>query len=303
MRFSRVQPEQGGSDRRFIRLEMSEGSSFILLIEPDTSGLTEYIAINKLLRENKVRVPSILSYILDDSIGLALLEDCGNNKLRDEVLKGDEARLKELYGKALGYLGRFLRITSPSISLPEFDMKVLSWEVEYFLENVLNRYCGISYSYAYLELRPLSEQVNKIMKRYRSFMHRDFQSDNLLVTESGEVVVIDFQSAHMGSALYDLASLLEDPYVNLSKPITEELKENFITKHLGEGAIRYYPKIAAHRLMQACGAYVNLSLGKGKLKFLRYLKTGLRRLLPLLETIDLRYIKGRLKRCLRKLIY
>ena len=107
----------------------------------------------------------------------------------------------------------------------------------------------------------------------------------------------------MGSALYDLASLLEDPYVNLPKPTVEELKESFITRHLGEEAMRFYPRIAAHRLMQACGAYVNLSIGKGKLKFLRYLKTGLTRLLPFLEALDLRYTRRRVERCLTKLVY
>ena len=50
----------------------------------------------------------------------------------------------------------------------------------------------------------------------KSILHRDFQSQNLMVKPDGTVHVIDYQGSRMGSVYYDLASLLLDPYVGLS---------------------------------------------------------------------------------------
>lgn len=49
----------------------------------------------------------------------------------------------------------------------------------------------------------------------RQLVHRDFQSQNILIRK-GEASFIDFQGMRPGLAQYDLASLLCDPYVEIS---------------------------------------------------------------------------------------
>ena len=54
-------------------------------------------------------------------------------------------------------------------------------------------------------------------------MHRDFQSQNIILRE-GQAYLIDFQGMRPGLAEYDLASLLYDPYVSLTNAERGELK-------------------------------------------------------------------------------
>ena len=62
--------------------------------------------------------------------------------------------------------------------------------------------------------------LQAIAERLASFprvlVHRDFQSQNIIVREE-EAYLIDFQGMRPGLAEYDFASLLYDPYVNLTK--------------------------------------------------------------------------------------
>ena len=59
------------------------------------------------------------------------------------------------------------------------------------------------------------------------FLHRDFQSRNLFIT-SGRLRVIDFQGGRLGPLGYDVASLLIDPYVNLSPAWQAELLDYYL---------------------------------------------------------------------------
>ena len=54
-----------------------------------------------------------------------------------------------------------------------------------------------------------------------------FQSRNIMI-RNDEPFIIDFQSARIGPLQYDLASLLIDPYVNLSDEIQKTLFEIYL---------------------------------------------------------------------------
>jgi len=45
------------------------------------------------------------------------------------------------------------------------------------------------------------------------FVHRDFHSRNILLSEKGDMGVVDFQDAVVGPITYDLVSLLKDCYI------------------------------------------------------------------------------------------
>jgi hypothetical protein len=132
------------------------------------------------------------------------------------------------------------------------------------------------------------------------FLHRDFQSRNLFIT-SGRLRVIDFQGGRLGPLGYDVASLLIDPYVNLSPDWQAELLDYYldrITARLGLDPAAFreqYYHLALCRNLQILGAYGYLTKAKGKDQFARYIPTAVgtlhRRLLarpgafPLLEEL------------------
>jgi aminoglycoside/choline kinase family phosphotransferase len=117
------------------------------------------------------------------------------------------------------------------------------------------------------ELAALAGRAARV--RPRLFMHRDFQSRNIVLGPGDRPRFIDFQSGRIGPAAYDLASLLEDPYVAMPDGLKEELFTLYLDTLAGICDIekprfrREYPLLAAQRLMQALGAFARLSrLGK-----------------------------------------
>jgi N-acetylmuramate 1-kinase len=115
------------------------------------------------------------------------------------------------------------------------------------------------------------------------FLHRDFQSRNLFIT-SGRLRVIDFQGGRLGPLGYDVASLLIDPYVNLSPAWQAELLDYYLDRlktqlQVDEAAFReQYDHLALCRNLQVLGAYGYLTKVKGKEQFARHIPTAVRSL-------------------------
>jgi aminoglycoside/choline kinase family phosphotransferase len=105
-------------------------------------------------------------------------------------------------------------------------------------------------------------------------IHRDFQSQNILVRR-GEPVFIDYQGLRFGLAEYDLASLLYDPYVVLSRDQREELVALAEARSRNPQFRSQLLACACQRLMQALGAYGFLGVVKNKPTFLRHIRPAL----------------------------
>jgi aminoglycoside/choline kinase family phosphotransferase len=168
---------------------------------------------------------------------------------------------------------------------PQFDATLYRWEQGYFFENCLQRFFKVAPDkVAVISALPaLNLIADRLAGRSRVLVHRDFQSQNIIVRES-ETYLIDFQGMRPGLAEYDLASLLFDPYVELSSAEREELLDFYVE----ERARRKSP--AAHdlrqtfclcaiqRLMQALGAYGFLGLVKGNKTFLPHIAPAMQSL-------------------------
>ena len=107
------------------------------------------------------------------------------------------------------------------------------------------------------------------------FLHRDFQSRNLMVSHE-KIRVIDFQGGRLGPLGYDLASLLIDPYAGLPEGLQHELLEHYLeqlcTYGLDELAFKKgYPNLALQRNLQVLGAYAFLGFQKQKSFFRQYI--------------------------------
>ena len=105
---------------------------------------------------------------------------------------------------------------------PVFDAALYRWEQDYFFEHCLGRHFGITRRIDRAIARALHAIADELAAQPRCLVHRDFQSQNVIVRE-GEVCLIDFQGLRPGLAQYDLASLLLDPYVDLTAEEREEL--------------------------------------------------------------------------------
>ena len=270
--------EKGGSDRRFYRVRFSPEQTIILVkynLEREENRL--YVQIAEFLAEHKIRVPKV--YFHDPEEGLIWIEDLGEIDLWSHREESWLVR-QSLYESALDQAARLHRLPLDSAQdirphlAPEFNAALYHWEQNYFFENCLGRYFGLSGQQIteLADLPALHEIAQALGDLPRVLVHRDFQSQNIIV-RNGQACLIDFQGMRPGLAEYDLASLLYDPYVTFSSDERAQLLEYYWTVR-GEKespSPQIFEHCAMQRLMQALGAYGFLGLVKGSKPFLKHI--------------------------------
>jgi aminoglycoside/choline kinase family phosphotransferase len=175
----------------------------------------------------------------------------------------------------------------------EFNAALYQWEQDYFLEHCLGRHFGLSPAEIEnaVSRELLAAMARDLAAQPRCLVHRDFQSQNVIVRD-GEVCLIDFQGLRPGLAQYDLASLLWDPYVDLSEAEREELLGHYLSGLLGAGRpgeaefLALYDRCVMQRLMQALGAYGKLGHADGREAFLAHIPVAVGRLREVLGRIE-----------------
>jgi aminoglycoside/choline kinase family phosphotransferase len=289
--------EKGGSDRKFYRVNCSSDQTIILVkYNPEREENRHYVEIAQFLAGHGIRAPKI--YFHDPAEGLIWIEDMGE---RDLFGYREESWLvrRAFYESALDEIGKLHRLPEEASrairgNLPaEFNAALYLWEQHYFFENCLGRYFKIDS--AKLEelaaLPQLHEIANRLGDLPRVLVHRDFQSQNIIV-RNGQACLIDFQGMRPGLAEYDLASLLYDPYVDLASAERAELisyyREEKIKNgvEIDDGFEVTLQLCAMQRLMQALGAYGFLGLFKGHEDFLKHVPAAMKSLRSIVAEID-----------------
>lgn len=288
---------KGGSSRRFFRVSgpAMTAPSLILSITGDMEEFRYYVALQRHFELNGVPVPRFYGVFPEE--GAVIMSDAGRVSLFDAALGCSGSDRIRLYLKVMGELIRFQSIGvegCPELLERPFGLDSLLWESSYFAEFFLGQRLGI---------RSLPEGVPECFDRVARTlaalpmrpMHRDFQSQNVFLPE-GEPCFIDFQGARMGNVFYDAASLVYDPYVPLSRDERDELASAFLENLegcCGKDARGLLNLAAVSRLMQALGAYANLSMNRGKPSFAVHMGPGLENLRGVLEmTEGLDALKG-----------
>ncbi|HAT39813.1 MAG TPA: aminoglycoside phosphotransferase, partial [Polynucleobacter sp.] len=108
-----------------------------------------------------------------------------------------------------------MQVASKANVLPDYDEKLLQRELALFPEWYLRQHLKI-------ELNPQqNEQLKKSfaliiennLAQAKVYVHRDYHSRNLMVTEQNNPGAIDFQDAVYGPITYDTSSLWRDAYI------------------------------------------------------------------------------------------
>lgn len=232
-----ITPMPGGaSTRRYLRVA-TEGGPFVAMFVPDAtpeevtnagsggaSARWPFLEVHDLLRARGVRVPRLHGE--DCEAGLVLLEDLSDDTLA-AFLDRAPARREEVYRLAITDLARAQVALAdlPGASIVgtrAFDETLLRWELDHFREWGLD---ARGRALAPDDRAAFDGIADRLARRIaawpRGFVHRDYQSKNLMVqVGSGpdrplEIVWIDFQDALLGPRVYDLVALLNDSYQDL----------------------------------------------------------------------------------------
>lgn len=290
-----------GSQRAYHRLK-SGSRSIILLVSPThDADFGRFLRITQFYRLLHFPVPQV--YCIDDATQQVALEDLGNRRLYDVLLADRPAGL-EGYRKALDLLAdlqtrcQALHEECPDIRSRIFDREHLLWETSYYRKQYLEGHRGLkpdSAFDAYLT-QTFDLLADAVDRHPKAILHRDYQSQNLMVADDGAVHVIDYQGSRLGSIYYDLASLLLDPYVMLSDTEIDDLLKYFHIKSLSpldfSGFRAAFLQAGLQRVMQALGAYCFLSREKGIASFADHIPNGEKRLRWVLREIGNRDWQG-----------
>jgi aminoglycoside/choline kinase family phosphotransferase len=265
-----------------------------------------FLAVREFLDRRGVRVPAF--YVADLQHGLLLLEDFGDERLYDRVHRlgwgSSDAPTGELvrwYEQGIQLLVLMQRPASPAFdtaivpNLPYTEEFVLATEARYFHDELVRGFAGHTADFSAIESECRCLAHEALAGPARVFMHRDYQSRNLMLI-GDSLAVIDFQGARLGPPEYDLAALLYDPYVAMP----ESVREPLIRRYLREASALRVPGAppapdgawrrrflanAADRLLQALGAFAKLGGRFGRPEFVEHIPEGLRSLEGVLQEL------------------
>jgi aminoglycoside/choline kinase family phosphotransferase len=205
------------STREYFRIK-SDGSSAVACVYPEPFNAAEqsYLDTTQLFRNCGLPVAEVIDF--DESLGVIMIEDLGDTILRDVLVSSSSDEREAYLDRAIGLIAQIQSATDAAVasgsiaSTLRFDVEKLSWELEFFREHYFSTY----------RARPLSvendtavrsefiELARDLESRIAVLCHRDFHAANLMIDGSGELRIIDHQDARMGTASYDLVSLLLD---------------------------------------------------------------------------------------------
>ncbi|MCD6185227.1 MAG: phosphotransferase [Deltaproteobacteria bacterium] len=280
-----------GSDRKWYRFFAGSHSLIMSDHGINTSGTrTEacaFVKIGRHLYKKGIPVPEI--YLYDTISGIVFLEDLGDRNLQLLVHQDGNPENIILWYKSI--IDLLIKMSfkgaegfNPLWTFQSADYNIeliLEKECRYFVDAFLNGYSGLNYLYENFldDFTNLAEKA--VTSDVAGFMHRDFQSRNIM-EKKGDFYFIDFQGGRKGPIQYDLASLLIDPYVNLSCAVQSELLDYCITKLSSfininrEKFISCYRHCTITRNLQMLGAFGYLGRVKGKKFFERYIPAALK---------------------------
>jgi aminoglycoside/choline kinase family phosphotransferase len=198
------------SFRRYFRATFADGSTKVVMdAPPQHEDCKPFLHVGKLFEDAGTHVPHV--YAQDLAQGFLLLSDLGNTTYLQALGTGDA---KQLYGAATDALIKIQLASKPN-ELPPYDEALLRRELNLFPEWYIARHLGVTLSDK--QKAKLEEVFARILRNNLAqpcvYVHRDYHSRNLMVTEENNPGIIDFQDAVYGPITYDLASLFKDAYI------------------------------------------------------------------------------------------
>jgi len=238
---------------------------------PEQEDCKPFIQVAGYLESMQLQAPRILEANLDD--GFLLMTDLGSTQYL-ELLSEDSAAADTLYPTALRAL-LILQSRGEAFqsSLPAYDDNLLRFELSLFHDWLCEKHLGIEFadateaSWQYL----CDTLVSSALDQPQVFVHRDYHSRNLMVTDDGPGI-LDFQDAVEGPLTYDLVSLLKDCYVKWSDLQIEEWCRSFCSdaRNIGlhslsdDQFVRAFDLMGVQRHLKAAGIFARLNHRDGK---------------------------------------
>jgi aminoglycoside/choline kinase family phosphotransferase len=208
-----------------------------------------------------------------------LLTDLGSTLYLAELNK-NPLRADKLYGDAMDALLILQQQGSAFQSeLPSYDAELLRFELSLFHDWLCERHLGVSLSESEEQSwnACCAVLVENSLQQETVFVHRDYHSRNLMVTDKNNPGILDFQDAVEGPLTYDLVSLLKDCYVKWPEEQIERWALSFYDRLPNESRdnldaaafIRQFDLTGVQRHLKAAGIFARLLHRDGKTGYMQ----------------------------------
>lgn len=260
------------SFRRYFRVDTPQGSRIVMDAPPEHEDTAPFVDVAARLAAAGVNAPRVLASA--PGHGFLLLTDLGDRLYLDAL---DDAGAGRLYGDALAALVR-MQAGAPTGGLPDYDARRLQDEMELFPQWFLHAHLGLDRGAVEADLAAAFDAlVEAALEQPRVFVHRDYHSRNLLVTERDNPGVLDFQDAVAGPLTYDLVSLLRDCYIAWPDERVAAWIGEYRARAAGAGIElpdddtlqRWFDLMGVQRHLKAIGIFARLWHRDGKPRYLR----------------------------------
>ena len=260
------------SFRRYFRVETGTRSFIVMDAPPDHEDSVPFVRVAGYLEAMRLNAPRVVE--ADLHRGFLLLTDLGERHYLDELEQTPD-RAQELYGDAIAALRTMHRHGSAFQSrLPPYDEALLRFELSLFHDWLCGTHLGLEFSdAAERQWQECCDRlVDNALNQPQVFVHRDYHSRNLMVTDVDNPGILDFQDAVEGPLTYDLVSLLKDCYIcwpasqrrqwalefyaDLEAPLREQLSASQFR--------RCFDLMGVQRHLKAAGIFARLNHRDGK---------------------------------------
>lgn len=207
--FTLTPASSDASFRRYFRVQFPELTLIAMDAPPEKERCEPFVAVCTHLLGLGLNVPQVLANDLD--LGFMVLADLGNTTYLEAL---NQKKAPSLYQDATNALVK-MQVAPPLKDLPQYDAALLNQEMQLFADWYIEKHLNQSLSDA--QVKVLSDSfallTNNALKQTQVMVHRDYHSRNLMLTESNNPGILDFQDAVVGPVTYDLVSLLRDAYI------------------------------------------------------------------------------------------
>ncbi len=260
------------SFRRYFRVSQAEKTYIAMDAPPEQEDCTPFIDVTERLRSAQVHAPKIIQHDLKH--GFLLLEDFGDTPYLNALNK---VTADKLYDNALNALIKIQQANTQG--LPEYTDQLLLQEMQYMPEWFLKKHLGITPTVEQQKIidRTLTVITTLVLQQPQVFVHRDYHSRNLMVTEHNNPGIIDYQDAVLGPITYDLVSLLRDCYIQWPHEKTAKWVLNFKAQAEAAGLmekvpdtsfIQWFDYMGLQRHIKVLGIFARLNHRDGKSNYL-----------------------------------
>ena len=259
------------SFRNYYRIKSNKKSKIIMDAPPGKEPLGPFLDITKRLKDADVNVPEIFE--VNKKLGFVLMSDLGTDQYLEKL---NHETVFCLYTDALDTI-RKMQSRTDTKNLKLFNTNELLSEMNLFRDWFLKQELQLDFKVPASNF--ISECFQSIIKIIleipTTFVHRDYHSRNLMVTETNNPGVLDYQDALIGPITYDLASLLKDCYVKWNEALIERMIDSYYRRirvtyskmNLDE-FIFWFDVTALQRHLKAIGIFSRLKHRDKKVQFM-----------------------------------